>query len=54
MFSKYTIEATGETGDFAFHYQYKDNALEFFGYASSIEIAQQIIFASESYVKAGA
>lgn len=40
---RYTIEKTGEEGWFAYRYQYRVGALEFFGYAESEEVALGII-----------
>jgi len=39
----YTIEATGLDGWFAFRYQYKVDASDFFGYAETQEEAEAII-----------
>ena len=39
----YTIEATGLDGWFAFRYQYKVDASDFFGYAETREEAEAII-----------
>ena len=41
--NSYTIEATGEEGWFAFRYQYKVGALDFFGYAETEEVALGIV-----------
>lgn len=48
----YTIEATGQEGGFAYRYQYKVGAGDFFGYAESVEEARSnILKAQEAGVK---